>query len=241
MSMGPHSDDLHPLPLAELRGLIARRQAEDPLIGTKLGSQLALELLMEQLETERGIHAETLLALAGVLVGQSVQASLWAQAHQAGEREVAGLRLVRCRDGASYLVGDPLNRGLLEGWGSPWQVLVEAARQEGCSRLPTGEQLLLEGLDRLGTARFGHPRVPTPHAPQPLAPGQETTFWHWLQPLRGACCPEPRQWPLLHGVMAARALRLVRSVLKPSLAFRLAMDSAIDAAKRPLTQADWAL
>ncbi|MFN9630747.1 MAG: hypothetical protein ACK59A_11040 [Cyanobacteriota bacterium] len=238
--MGSNSVDLSTFPLDAVRALIARRQVGDPLVGTKLGSQLALELLMEQLQTERGVHAETLLALAGVLVGQSVQASLWAQAHRAGETEVAGLRLVRCRDGSSYLVGDPLNRALLEGWGSPWQVLAEAARQEGCSRLPTGDQLLLEGLDRLGTPSFGQPRVPASHAPQSLAPGEETSVWQWLQPLRGACCPEPRQWPLLHGVMAARALRLVRSVLKPSLAFRLAMDSAIDAAKRPLDQADWA-
>ncbi|MEB3335044.1 MAG: hypothetical protein VKP70_08670 [Cyanobacteriota bacterium] len=236
--MGSPSAELPPRSLEALRALIAQRQGEDPLAGTKLGSKLALDLLLEQLTTERGVHAETLVALAGVLAGQSVQASLWAEARLAGDPRVAGLRLVECRDGTRYLVGDPLNQGLLEGWGSPWQVLAEAARQEGCSRLPSGEELLLEGLKRLGTPSFGQPGVPASHAPQPLAPGQETTLWRWFHPLRGACCQEPRQWPLLHGLLAARSLRLVRPVLEPSLAFRLAMDAAIDAAKRPLNEAD---
>ena len=41
---------------------------------------------------------------------------------------------------------------------------------------------------------------------------------------------------LLCGLLAVRALRLVKPHLDPALAFRLAMDSAIDAAKVPLAE-----
>jgi hypothetical protein len=44
---------------------------------------------------------------------------------------------------------------------------------------------------------------------------------------------------LLFGLTAARALRLVKPALAPELALRLAMDSAIDTVKRPLSTADW--
>lgn len=50
-----------------------------------------------------------------------------------------------------------------------------------------------------------------------------------------ACCQEQAAWTLLCGLLAARALRLVKPALAPDLAFRLAMDSAIEAAERPLT------
>lgn len=238
--MPPTSDEANRPALEDLRAQIAQGRVHDPLIGAKVGSKLALDLLLDQLTTERGVHAETLMALAGVLVGHSVQASLWAEAAEAGQGRVAGLQVVCCHDDSRYLVGDPLNRRLMEGYGSPWQLLGEAAKQEGCSALPEGEDLLLEGIARLGTAAFGHPRVPPSHAPQVLEPSQQVALWRLILPVCAACCQEPVEWPLLCGLLAARALRLVKPALAPDLAFRLAMDSAIDAAKRPtLTEADW--
>ncbi|MFN9547755.1 MAG: hypothetical protein ACK6AD_11920 [Cyanobacteriota bacterium] len=236
--MTPTSDAANPPQLDALRALIARERAEDPLIGPKMGSQVALDMLLDQLATEHGVHAETLMALAGVLVGQSVQACLWAEARQAGWNRVPGLRVVCCQDDSRYLVGDPLNRGLMEGYSSPWHLLSEAARQEGCAALPAGEQLLLEGLQRLCTPAYGHPKVPAAHTPQVLEPGQQSRLWRLFQPLVAACCQEPKDWPLLCGLVAARALRLVQPTLGPELALRLAMDSAIDAAKCPLAEAD---
>jgi hypothetical protein len=172
--MAPTRDEAKTPPLEELRALIQQEQKDDPLVGAKVGSKLALEMLLDQLKTEQGVHAETLMALAGVLVGRSVQASLWAEAHQGGHSRVPGLQLVRCHDDSQVLVGDPINRRLMEGYGSPWQVLSEAARQEGCASLPAGEQLLLEGIQRIGTAAFGHPGVPPSHTPQVLEPDQQT-------------------------------------------------------------------
>ena len=232
-------DEAKTPPLEELRALIEQEQKDDPLVGAKVGSKLALEMLLDQLTTEQGVHAETLMALAGVLVGRSVQASLWAEAHQAGHSRVPGLQLVRCHDDSQFLVGDPINRRLMEGYSSPWQLLSEAARQEGCASLPAAEQLLLEGINRIGTAAFGHPGVPPSHTPQVLEPGQQTMLWRLFLPLCAACCQDPADWSLLFGLLAARALRLVKPALAPDLALRLAMDSAIDAAKPPLSEADW--
>jgi hypothetical protein len=237
-AMAPKQDDTSTPPLEALRALIQREREDDPLVGPKVGSKVALEMLLDQLATERGVHAETLMAMAGVLVGQSVQASLWAEARQAGQNRPPGVQLVSDQQEALYLVGDPINRRLMEGLGSPWQVLSEAARQEGCASLPSEEQLLQESLQRIGTPAFGHPRVPASHAPQVLPPEQQTILWRRFQPLCAACCPEPEDWPLLFGLLAARALRLVGSTLGGELAFRLAMDAALDAARPPIPEAD---
>jgi hypothetical protein len=71
-----------------------------------------------------------------------------------------------------------------------------------------------------------------------LAPDQRATLWHLFHPLCVACCPDPEDWPLLFGLLAARALRLVKPTLPPDVAFRLAMDSALDAARPPLPEED---
>lgn len=222
--------------LDALISVIAAGKAEDPLIGPKLGSEVALEMLLEELETERGVHAETLMACTGILMGQSTQASLWAEAQQNGRSRIAGLQVVHCQDGSTYFVGDPLNRQLVDGYDSPWGVLHEAARQEGGEPLPEMEELLLEGIERLGTPAFGQPHAAEAHAPHGWDRAAQRHLWQLIRPLCLGCCSEPKEWPLLCGLLAVRALRLVKSHLEPGLAFRLAMDAAIDAAKVPLVE-----
>lgn len=224
-----------PIPSFEdLRETIAQNRQGDPLIGPKIGSQLALEGLLRELGSERGVHAETLMACTGILMGQSIQASLWAEAREQGMARVPGLQEVQCQDGSIKFVGDPLNRGLMEGYGSPWEMLSEAARQEGCEALPDQESLLLEGIRRLCTPAFGLPQVPPTHAPQVLSLQERGELWHWIQPMCQACCSEPGEWPLLCSLLAVRALRLVQPHVPPEVAWRLAMDAAIDATKVPL-------
>jgi hypothetical protein len=235
--MAANTDEPNLPVLDALREMIEQGREADPLIGPKLGSQVALDLLLEQLGTERGVHAETLMAVTGLLMGQSVQACLWAEAQQEERAGLPGVHVVRCEDGTTYFVGDPLNRRLMEGYGSPWGLLSEAARQEGCEPLPEREEMLLEGIQRLGTPAFGEPEVPADHAPLALDPSEQDNLWQMVRPLCQGCCSEPGDWPLLCGLIAVRALRLVTPHLAPFLAFRLAMDSAIDAAKVPQEKA----
>ncbi|MEB3242922.1 MAG: hypothetical protein VKO44_04730 [Cyanobacteriota bacterium] len=222
--------------LDALRALVRRERDNDPLIGVKLGSQVGLDLLVDQLRTERGVHAETLMAMAGRLIGQSVLASLWEEARENGHERIPGLRKVSCWDGTDYLVGAPLHQRLTEGLGSPWEVVGEAARQEGCLELPNREELLQEGLRRLGTPAFLIPQVPEPHLPLLRGGSEHDTPWPLLRPLCASCCAAPREWPLLCGLLAARGVRLVASHLDPGLAFQLVLDSAIDASKIPLAE-----
>ena len=63
-----------------LRALIIQGSEADPLIGVKVGSEEGLEWLLNHLKTERGVHAETLMATAGALAGTSVQAAVWEEA-----------------------------------------------------------------------------------------------------------------------------------------------------------------
>lgn len=220
--------------LEAMQALIAEQRQDDPLIGCKVGSELALQWLIERLATERGVHAETLMAVVGILMGQSSQASLWAEALEEGHSGVLGLHLVRCQDDSCYYVGEALNQRLMEGFDSPWSLLREGARQEGCERVPDGEQLLLEGIQRLCSPAFGKPQVPAIHAPEDLSTHEQQQLWLLIQPLCLGFCASPGEWPVLCGLLGVRALRLVRPHLDPALALRLAMDAAIDAAKVPL-------
>ncbi|MBM5815408.1 MAG: hypothetical protein FJ083_02090 [Cyanobacteria bacterium K_Offshore_surface_m2_239] len=239
LPMTPSEDQAITPRLETLRVLIARERQEDPLVGAKVGSKLGLEMLVDQLTTTRGVHAETLMALAGVLIGVSVQASLWAEAQTRGQSSLPGVQRVTCRDTSERLVGEPITLRLMEGLSSPWQVLCEAARQEGADPLPDGQRLVLDSIQRIGTPAFGHPRVPAAHTPQVLASEEQTALWRLFLPLCRACCQEPGDWPLLFGLLGARAMKMVKPALSPDLALRLAMDAALDAAKLPLSDADW--
>jgi len=237
--MPPTDEPANSPQLEALQALIAQERQEDPLVGAKVGSKLGLEMLVEQLTTERGVHAETIMTLAGVLIGVSGQASLWAEAQQRGQSRLPGVQRVTCRDGSERLVGEAITGRLMEGLSSPWQLLGEAARQEGAATLPEGSQLVLDSIERIGTPAFGHPQVPASHAPQVLPVEEQTALWRLFLPLCLACCQDPEDWPLMFGLLGARALKLVRPALEPVLALRLAMDAAMDAAKLPLTDADW--
>lgn len=233
-----HADADQPdlVDLEALRNLIIQEKEKDPLIGPKVGSQLGLDLLLRQLEGERGVHAETLMALAGSLIGISTQASLAIEASLEGRSRVPGLQVVRCQDGSHYLVGEPLNQRLVEGYGSPWELLSEAARQEGGETLPEKTDLLLQGIQRLGTPDLGTPQVPANHAPMKIQANDLMQLWDLLRQICWRCCSAPSEWPLLCGLIGVRALRLARPQLEPSVAFQIAMDLAIDTAKIPLQE-----
>lgn len=232
------ADDAMTPQLASLRALIAKQRQDDPLVGAKVGSKLALDMLLDQLTTEHGVHAESLMAISGVLVGLSVQASLWEEAQRLGQRRIPGVQRVTCGDNSQVWIGEPITKRMMAGYGSPWQLLREAARQEGCPSLPEGEQLVLDSVQRIGTPSFGHPAVPASHTPQVLAADEQIGLWRLYLPLCLACCDKTEEWPLLFGLLASRALKLVKPTLSADLAIRLAMDSALDAAKVPHFGAD---
>ena len=59
--MPPTRDDAKTPPLEELRALIEQEQKDDPLVGAKVGSKLALEMLLDQLTTEQGVLPQRVL------------------------------------------------------------------------------------------------------------------------------------------------------------------------------------
>jgi hypothetical protein len=211
--------------LQELQEAIARGKGEDPWIGPRMGSGVALDHLLNLLRGEQGIQAETLMGVIGFLIGQGVQASL---------HDLRGLHLVSCRNGLSYLFGDPLNQRLIKGLDSPWELLSEASRQEGWEDLPVPEILLLEGIQRLGSTSLADPRLPGHEASGGLDTGPWFSAWQLVDPLCRAFCADPDEWGLFYGLLGVRALRLVKSCLSPAIAFRLAMATAIDASKIPM-------
>lgn len=232
--MGKGLGDQCPGDLQTLKLPIEDSKGMDPFLGPKLCSKLALDLLLEELKTTRGTHAETLMAVTGQLVGQSIQASLWEEAQQEGLSQIPGVKVVCCHDHSRFFIGEPLNRRFLEGCASPWSVLCEVATQEGCRDLPDATSLLLDGLRRLGTPNLGMPQVADIHKPQSQDPDIQKERLLRLEALCRCCCHEPSDWPLLSSLLAVRALRQVKGYISPAVAFRLAVDSAIDAGKIPL-------
>lgn len=236
--MHADTDQADLLELEALQSLIMEGREQDPLIGPKLGSKLGLDLLLSELGSERGVHAETLMAVAGCLIGISTQASLAMEASLEGRSRVPGLQVVRCQDQTTYLIGEPINQRLVSGYGSPWELLSEAAKQQGAEALPAKTQLLLQGIQRLGTPELGSPQVPATHAPMKIHENDLLRLWGRLRQICLSCCAAPSEWPLLCGLIGVRALRLVRPHLEPTLAFQIVMDLAIDTAKIPLKETE---
>jgi hypothetical protein len=92
-------------PLEVVRTLFAWERKKNPLASPKVGSKVAIEIWLISWPRNGAIEAETLLAMAGVLVGQSLQASHWEEARKTE---------------ALHLVGEPIHRRRMAGLGLPW-------------------------------------------------------------------------------------------------------------------------
>ena len=130
------------------------------------------------------------------------------------------------KDGSQYFFGDALNQLLFGTATSIWSLTGGAARAAGYTQYPDINELMGHVSGTLGKETSGVPRVPDQHKPHDLPLNFLTALWPKLQPTILMFCPDPVLWPVLHGFAIQKAVDEGKSVLDPTIAFKLVMECA---------------
>lgn len=216
---------------AALIHAIREKSKKDPLVGAKIGADEILQRLMDAMKNERGVHVESLLCALGALAGYSCQASLRAQALAQGKLETAPFLSVKTNDGKSFFFGDPLNQALAGSQYSIWSLAAAEAQHAGCQELPDINEMFAYTSSVLGDPLFGIPRTPENHKAGDLPIHYLKQIWPKFFPMVKLFCPTPVEWPILFGLAAQKAITMSNSVLEPTLALKIIMESAIPMSK----------
>ncbi len=210
---------------------------------------IALENLVsrlpEALSSEGKVHAESLMAAAGVAAGVAAQVSLLADADAlARARANNELMDAQLTDGRVMLFGDPLNHMLFTNDASlarsrVWNMLLAAAKAKGMpdDLIPDIEDMFRHVSHSLGTGREGFPSTPPDR--QPLLPAQgllqmvSPVILDCLSGDPGAAGARPAEtsWVAVTAQAAAQFLFASAQVVPPAISISIAMESAIYGSK----------
>lgn len=210
---------------------IEERSGEDPLIGAKIGGKEVAQRMMAAMETERGIHIESILGALGGLAGYSCQASVRAQARSQGLGETAHLVRVEATDGRVYFFGDALNGPLAESQYSVWSLAAGGAQAAGCADIPDPAEVFAHVAGTVGSPEFGLPRMPSGHSMHDTPLNYVEDFWPQLFPMISRFCPDPAHWPILLGLAIQDIMSQGGDVIDPCDALKIVMESAVPMSK----------
>lgn len=210
---------------------IRERSKEDPLVGAKLGGKEIFQRLLDCMKNEKGVHIESLLCALGALAGYSCQANLRAQALAKGMPETAAFQIIATNDGKQYFFGDPLNNALAGNQHSVWGLAAGAAQQAGANELPDLNEIFQHTISVLGGEQFGIPRIPANNRAGDTPINYLKTIWPSFFPTVKLFCPNPADWPILYSLAIQEAIEVGKSIIDPSLALKIVMESAIPMSK----------
>jgi hypothetical protein len=210
--------------------------------------------VMNWLTSERGVHAELLLVAIGAIAGFAAQAAAFQSIGPPGT-PIPDRKIVMVEAGGQkYYFGDRINGYLvrqMNEYAYPlWGFVAAAAMQCGLAEkdLPDVEEMFAHTAKSIGKPEFGVPRVPegvvpafTPHkalelfwpaAKELLSNKDDLLLPSSLKstPMHGMSVPVAH-WPLIVALVARQFIFSAKDVLKPDVAFRLIMESAIAMSK----------
>jgi hypothetical protein len=194
--------------------------------------------LIKVLQTERGVHAETLMAVIGAIAGCAAATVVHEKA-AAGQASLVTLQLA---DKSSAFMGDDLNAYLAPqdpNIVSLWALAAGGVLQTGLAQeqLPDVRPLFgdaagsIGGEDYFGYDRYGdnQPGVNLREAMEGFGFARKV-FTRDTPAAPGKVVPKS-QWPYVAGAVAQAYIVMTKDILDPTIAFRLVMDSAIRASK----------
>jgi hypothetical protein len=203
--------------------------------------------LQRRLTVDGRIHADTLIASVGAIAGFAAQRALFAQLAESGDQGMKReIQIVTTTSGAKYYFGEPLNRALVPASDADaplklWSLAAGAAVASGLSAsdLPKLEDMFAHVSETLGGEREGLPSLPEN---RPHMPARELLklFWPLAMmcfkgELSGAIAKSgevSQRWrPVIAAYTANSLMQKVRSVLAPTKALVIVMESAIYASK----------
>jgi len=210
---------------------IAEQQKTDPLMKVKIGGKEIFQRIAGVLKGERGVHAESLLALLGALAGYACQFSVREQNLKSGAKSpVSGLTIATGADGRKYYFGDALNRPLAEDRYSVWSLTAGTVEQLG-KPLPDLVDIFKHATATVGSAEFGIPRLPEGHRAGDLPINYLRAIWPKILPVAQRFCDEPAHLPMVFGLAIQNAILMAKDVIDPTLAGTIALECAVPMSK----------
>lgn len=233
-SSAEHRSDLDPQTQAILRA-IREKSTEDPLIGAKVAAQEILNMLLQFMKDDKGVHTESLLCALGSLGGIAAQASIRAKNISNSLPETASLSCAESTNGSKFYFGDDLNHILA---GDPYSVLSLAAagaesigvKDISKNYVSIVKELLEYSIDTMGGEKYGIPRLPQNHMPA-SNPIEYAKLWPVIKPKIELFCPNPSHWPVLFGLAIQNALDMAKDAVDPAIAIKIVMESAVPMSK----------
>lgn len=211
---------------------IKEQKKTDPLIGAKVGAKEIIQQLLHLLRDNKGVHAESMLAVLGTLAGYACQASVRQEFVANQKLPEQGIFMVaKDADGRCYYFGDYLNKPLAENQYSVWGLAAGAAQSLGVNQLVNLTDIFKYVTTTVGTEAFGVPRFPLEYKSSDLPKDYLKYFWPTLHPIVTKFCPEPNNWPILYGFAIQEAMVLMKDVIKPNDALLIVMECAIPMSK----------
>lgn len=218
--------------LRALKDVIARERPNDPLIGPKVGADKIQNWVMGAVETERGVHVESLFVALGALAGFACQMSARRLLQDGGHpdfgtpwAEVGGA------DGRTYHFGDAINYELLEAPMSLFAVSAGIIAKISEQPVPDMVPIVRHVAETVGGGAFGTIRFPEGTAAGDTPINYLIHFWHVVPEIAYPLGIDEREWPTLFGIAAQNCLSMAREVIAPTVALTLFMESAIAMAK----------
>lgn len=217
-----------------------------------IGCNLAFAHLVGNLElaitVDGRVHAETLIAAAGAVAGWGAQCSLFSKPQTPSEPANGEFMVIKTNDGREFLFGNAINGMLMSN--DPvlaqrcvWNLLAGAAVGRG---MPQHELEGVHGMFSHVTKTLGGPGEGFPSTAKDHQPGTAVgPLLDHVRPLALACMTgaiskiakekgfkaEPSSWQAVTARAAAVTLSKCCSVLSPTVALTIGMESAIYASK----------
>ncbi len=208
------------------------QRESDPLIGAKIGGKELLERLLAGMQTEKGVHAESLLCALGSLAGYSCQAAVRAEwVDEKGQPEKKVFSIIETQNRQRFFFGDLPNQTLGENEYSVLKLSAAAALELGLGKLIDFKSIFEHVAGSIGWDHFGTPRLPAGHQPGDLPINYVMHLWPSCLELLKQFCAKPAEWPILLGVAIQQGMRYCKDVIDPALALTIVMESAIPMAK----------
>ena len=208
---------------------IADKLPEDPLIGAKVASKEIYHAMMKALQSERGVHVETLFTALGALAGFACQMGL--RAEYAARSETPPFVVIQGVDGHAFFFGDILNAPLAETRYSVWSLVAGQAQKLGATPLPDLGEIFTHVSKTCGTEAFGVPRYPGEGRANDLPVRLLQVFWPVLHPRVSKFCMTPTTWHVAYGLAIQEAMTTAKSVIEPAAAAQIIMECAIPMSK----------
>jgi hypothetical protein len=209
------------------------RTMADPLMPAKIAAREVTRRLQKELEAASGgVHVESLICALGALAGYACQVAV--SSRPAARTASAHVLAAHTQSSNGHFLGDAIYKVLAESRHSVWKIAANGVEQAGSTSLPDLAEILSHTSMVFGTEAFGVPRMPKQHRAGDSPLNYVRKLWPALKPVVEAACPSPEQWPVVFALGVRDAVIAHRSSFDPSVALRLAMESAAAMTKATL-------